>query len=80
MNDKSADGLHIERVSSKRNGTFDADGIPLTGYERQKAEKALIRKLDTRLLGPVVVIYIMNYIDVGFSQLIPPRLQLIGRI
>ncbi|KAG5731888.1 hypothetical protein E4T56_gene7625, partial [Termitomyces sp. T112] len=31
--------------------------------ERLEAERKLVRKLDSRLLPTVVVIYIMNYID-----------------
>ncbi|KAF9451481.1 MFS general substrate transporter [Macrolepiota fuliginosa MF-IS2] len=48
--------------SSKSSGDT-SDCTPPTGIERQKAEKRLVRKLDMRLLVPVVVIYIMNYID-----------------
>ncbi|KAG6856231.1 hypothetical protein H0H87_006325, partial [Tephrocybe sp. NHM501043] len=38
--------------------------LPETGTpERLAAERKLVRKLDSRLLPTVVVIYIMNYID-----------------
>jgi hypothetical protein len=43
----------------------DDDGLPLPGTrERIMAEKGLVRKLDSRLLPTIFVIYIMNYIDV----------------
>jgi hypothetical protein len=32
--------------------------------ERIVAERRLVRKLDTRLLPTIIIIYIMNYIDV----------------
>jgi hypothetical protein len=33
-------------------------------HERLLAERKLLRKLDTRLLPTIVIIYMMNYIDV----------------
>ncbi|KXN85303.1 hypothetical protein AN958_11403 [Leucoagaricus sp. SymC.cos] len=61
MDDDKSEGIqHIESGPSSRD---DASSGPLTGAERQQAEKLLIRKLDIRLLGSVVIIYIMNYID-----------------
>lgn len=35
----------------------------LTAQERQNAEKALVRKIDRRLIPPVITMYILNYID-----------------
>ena len=32
--------------------------------ERQAAERRLVRKLDSRLLPTIVLIFLMNYIDV----------------
>lgn len=65
MDDKSIVNQHIERVSESESDGASND-VSLTGSERQRAEKALVRKLDTRLLGSVVLIYTMNYIDVSF--------------
>ena len=41
----------------------------LTGDERVRREKDLVRKLDMRLLPTIVLIFIMNYIDVCFFSL-----------
>ena len=39
--------------------------LPAPGTrERAMAEKELLRKLDTRLLPTIFIIFIMNYIDV----------------
>lgn len=35
----------------------------LSPEERQKAEKALVRKIDIRLLPMLIIMYIMNYLD-----------------
>jgi MFS family permease len=35
----------------------------LTPEEREKAEKALVRKIDIRLLPMVIIMYILNYLD-----------------
>lgn len=44
----------------------DDDPLPAEGTpERFHAERKLVRKLDTRVLPIVVLIYIMNYIDVS---------------
>ncbi len=44
---------------------MDDDPLPLEGSpERLLAERKLVRKLDTRVLPTIVLIYIMNYIDV----------------
>lgn len=44
----------------------DYDELPPTGtQERIIAEKKLVRKLDSRVLPTIFVIYIMNYIDVS---------------
>jgi hypothetical protein len=40
---------------------------------REQAEKRLLRKLDTRVLPTVVLIYIMNYIDVRCTVEVSPR-------
>jgi hypothetical protein len=35
----------------------------MTPDERKRAEKALVRKIDLRLLPMIVLMYIMNYLD-----------------
>jgi hypothetical protein len=35
----------------------------LTHEERIRAEKALVRKIDLRLLPAIIIMYIMNYLD-----------------
>jgi hypothetical protein len=42
------------------------DALPEIGsLERLLAEKRLVRKLDTRLLPTIFLIFIMNYIDIS---------------
>ena len=52
------------------NNKLDAKNIeemPSPGSpERILAERNLVRKLDTHLLPTIFLIFIMNYIDVGF--------------
>ncbi|KAF8625962.1 hypothetical protein AX17_006687 [Amanita inopinata Kibby_2008] len=56
-----------ESTSVKDNSSEKAlslDGLPEPGTaERVIAERKLLRKLDTRLLPTIFIIYIMNYID-----------------
>lgn len=35
----------------------------LSPEERVKAEKALVRKIDLRLLPMIIIMYILNYLD-----------------
>ncbi|KAF5365420.1 hypothetical protein D9758_010831 [Tetrapyrgos nigripes] len=43
---------------------FDDEPIPELGTaEREYVERKLVRKLDTRVLPTIILIYIMNYID-----------------
>ena len=35
----------------------------LSPEELKKAERQLVRKLDSRLIAPLIIIYIMNYLD-----------------
>lgn len=42
----------------------DDDFRLLTAEAREEGERALVRKLDRRLMPTAVVIYILNYIDV----------------
>ncbi|KAJ3771621.1 hypothetical protein FB446DRAFT_644899 [Lentinula raphanica] len=50
-----------EQVNPAR---LDEDPLPPEGSEeRILAERKLVRKLDTRVLPTIVLIFIMNYID-----------------
>jgi len=43
----------------------DPEKLPKSGsQERTVVERHLVRKLDTRLLPAIILIYILNYIDV----------------
>lgn len=35
----------------------------LSPEERQQAEKALVHRIDMRLIPPIIIMYILNYID-----------------
>lgn len=35
----------------------------LSDDDRRRIEKRLVRKLDTRLMAPLIIMYIMNYLD-----------------
>ena len=50
-------GLHDHQANE--------DGVLLEKDKRVSAERRLVKKLDYRLLPTVVLIFIMNYIDVG---------------
>jgi hypothetical protein len=61
---QNSDKGTIEIVEHEGSALAD---IPALGtQERALAEKKLVRKLDSRLLPTIFVIYIMNYIDVSF--------------
>ncbi|KAH0829189.1 major facilitator superfamily domain-containing protein [Lanmaoa asiatica] len=51
-----------ENVVAAEHGEPD-DSVLLKEENRKAAERHLVRKLDTRLMPTVVVIYLMNYID-----------------
>lgn len=55
------------RTSSEGNGkgSADPDAALLGDDVRPAAERALVRRLDMRLMPIVVLIFIMNYIDVS---------------
>ncbi|KAG6900143.1 hypothetical protein C0993_002292 [Termitomyces sp. T159_Od127] len=69
--DKEKESITIE-VENKRANDVDADALDLPEPgtpERLEAERKLVRKLDSRLLPTVFIIYIMNYIDVASAEL-----------
>ncbi|QRW21161.1 major facilitator superfamily transporter [Rhizoctonia solani] len=54
---------HIDHPSSSQH-SVDKDAINhWTPDERARAEKKLVRKLDSRLMPTMILIFIMNYID-----------------
>ena len=59
---------HVEDVElyhALSDGTNLLDGDLLAPEVRVAAERHLVRKLDMRLLPTIIIIYLMNYIDVG---------------
>lgn len=58
---------NIEGKTKYNNSHVDA----LETAERNLVERRLVRKLDRRLLPTIVLIFILNYIDVGFTFLSP---------
>lgn len=61
--DVKADNVETEEVISKPTRTPPPYVASLSPEERVKAEKALVRKIDVRLIPPVIAMYILNYID-----------------
>jgi len=66
-----------DESSSEHHMQDDAEKLPESGsQERAVLEHRLVRKLDTRLLPTIILIYILNHIDVcsmnfdGFSTFI----------
>ncbi|ELU36177.1 hypothetical protein AG1IA_09793 [Rhizoctonia solani AG-1 IA] len=63
---------HIDHPSSSQH-SVDKDAINhWTPDERARAEKKLVRKLDSRLMPTMILIFIMNYIDVSAIPCILP--------
>lgn len=60
---------HVEYTSSTKDDPNPrVEGMPvflrnLTFEERQYMEKKLVRKVDSRLLIMIVIMYILNYLD-----------------
>ncbi|KAG6854291.1 hypothetical protein C0991_008539 [Blastosporella zonata] len=67
--DREKESISVEEDRPNNNNGLDTLGLPKPGTpERLVAERKLVRKLDSRLLPTVVVIYIMNYIDISNTQ------------
>ena len=73
-NEDGADAKQVTEYLDEIDGVQNADkpkrGLEapelvrnLTAEERIKLEKKLVRKIDLRLLPPVIIMYIMNYLD-----------------
>ena len=64
---------HVEKVSLDSRGRLkkdvdaasDSSAVILDVERRTVEERHLVRKLDTRLMPMIILIFIMNYIDVG---------------
>lgn len=58
---------HLEARSSSSASSHNSkeDAYLLAADVRPAAERALVRKMDMRLLPTIILIFIMNYIDVG---------------
>jgi hypothetical protein len=64
--DKSyVDNVEVVANANKPNPRKEAPAYVagLTPEEREKAEKALVRKIDLRLLPMIIIMYILNYLD-----------------
>lgn len=61
--DIDADNIETTNIGPKIAGIPPPYVASLSPRERQRVEKALVRKLDMRLIPPIVMMYILNYID-----------------
>lgn len=64
--DKSyVDNVEVVANADKPNPQKEAPAYvaSLSPEERTKAEKALVRKIDLRLLPMIIIMYILNYLD-----------------
>lgn len=61
--DVNADNIESADVGSKTARAPPQYVVSLSPEERQRAEKALVRKIDLRLIPPIIAMYILNYID-----------------
>ena len=64
--DKSyVDNVEVVANADKPNPKKEApiSVASLTPKERAMAEKALVRKIDIRLLPMIIIMYILNYLD-----------------
>ena len=53
----------IQEVDNASGENVQIEGRLLLDHERKVAEKKLIRKLDSRLMPTIFIIYIMNYVS-----------------
>jgi hypothetical protein len=89
--DKSyVDNVEVVANADRPNPSKEAPAYVagLSPEERRKAEKALVRKIDIRLLPMLVIMYILNYLDrnnivscvswVTRAKTLTPSRQLLG--
>ena len=56
--------IQLETVNDHSKRIIPPDYVrSLTAEERRIAERKLVRKIDVRLLPPIIVMYLLNYID-----------------
>lgn len=60
---KSADGIDPETATTRLKAEAPPYVKNLSPQEREAAEKALVRKIDIRLIPIIIIMYIMNYLD-----------------
>lgn len=70
----TSDASVTEDVYKASSTAFGSEKLPEEGSpERLLAEKKLVRKLDTRLLPTIFIIFIMNFIDVRPTNPLPTK-------
>lgn len=59
------DDIEMSAANMKPSRTLEAPPAiqAMTADERQRKERAMVRKIDCRLLPPLIIMYIMNYLD-----------------
>lgn len=59
------DEIEAVQDAVKPSRTLEAPPLvrDLSPADRERLEKSLVRKIDFRLLPPVILMYIMNYLD-----------------
>ncbi|KAK4891532.1 hypothetical protein LTR27_009863 [Elasticomyces elasticus] len=65
---KPADTMRLEEVAAQDDGPHKSSDAILayrqySPQQRDAIEKRLVRKLDTRIMPVIVLIYILNYLD-----------------
>ena len=68
LDDKNELAIEERRLSTPQSSAALSDSELLAQDVRPAAERRLVRKLDMRLLPTIIVIFIMNYIDVGLAH------------
>jgi hypothetical protein len=65
VDESYVDNVEVVANANKPNPRKEAPAYVagLTPEEREKAEKALVRKIDLRLLPMIIIMYILNYLD-----------------
>ena len=65
LHKSQVDNVEVVAIADRPNARKDAPAYVagLTPEEREQAEKALVRKIDIRLLPMIIIMYILNYLD-----------------
>lgn len=72
VKDESVEEVETTQVTAKQNNVAAAQRM--SAEELLETEKRLKRKLDARLMAPIVFIYILNYLDRFGHQSVDLRL------